>query len=67
MIRPMDWATTSKIEKFYLHPKNFSIHPIREMGCKNWLCVIWSVKRNSLDVNRISPKISETRPVNQSK
>ena len=34
---------SSKFEKFYLHPKNFSIHPIREIGCKNGLCVIWGV------------------------
>ena len=32
-----------KIGKFYLHPKNFSIHPIGEMGCKNEVCVIWGV------------------------
>ena len=30
-------------EKFYLHPKNFSKHPIKEIECKNRLCVIWGV------------------------
>ena len=28
-------------EKFYLHLMVFSIHPIREMGCKYGVCVIW--------------------------
>ena len=30
-------------EKFYLHPMVFSIHPIREMGYKYGVCVIWGV------------------------
>ena len=30
-------------EKFYLHPMVFSIHLIREMGCKYRVCVIWGV------------------------
>ena len=32
-----------KVEKFYLHHKNFSINPIRKIGCKYWMFVIWGV------------------------
>ena len=42
------------LEQFYLHPIHFSLHPIREMGVKTWVCVIWGVDRKNLGVNRIS-------------
>ena len=42
------------LEQFYLHPIHFSLHPIREMGMKTWVCVIWGVERKKLGVNRIS-------------
>ena len=41
-------------EQFYLHPIHFSLHPIREMGIKTWVCVIWGVERKKLGINRIS-------------
>ena len=36
-------STWDIYEKFYLHPIHFSIHPIREMGSKYGVCVIWGI------------------------
>ena len=42
-----------------MHPIVYSIHPIREMGCKYRMCVIWGVKRKPWGVNKISQKEEE--------
>ena len=42
-IKKKNFRAAFVLEQFYLHPIHFFLHPIKEMGCKHGVCVIWGI------------------------